>query len=63
MKLDFRKSHRSINSFSSVEIPNFSIIVGVNGSGKTHLLESIHNGSIENDVAVNSLSSSPIKLL
>lgn len=47
MNLRFVKQHKSIKDFPSVTIPNFTVITGKNGSGKTHLLEAIKNGSVE----------------
>lgn len=53
MKLTLKSSHLSITSFPSVELPPFTLITGVNGAGKTHLLEAIYKGHIETDVASN----------
>lgn len=47
LNLKFIKPHNSIKSFEDCELPDFSIITGVNGSGKTHLLEAIANGNIK----------------
>ena len=41
MKLKYIKDHKSIKNFVDVELPNFVVLTGVNGSGKTHLLEAI----------------------
>ena len=46
MKLTYSKSLLSIQNFPEIDIPSFAVITGVNGSGKTHLLRSIENGSI-----------------
>ena len=51
MKLKFIRDHKSIGSdikscLESLEFPDFSIITGTNGSGKTHLLEAIKKGNI-----------------
>lgn len=41
-------------SLAPVSLPDFCIITGVNGSGKSHLLEAIQNGAISIDgVAAN----------
>ncbi|MGV1803850.1 AAA family ATPase [Agrobacterium vitis] len=50
MRLDFIRSHLSITEFPSIEIDKFAIVVGLNGSGKTHLLGAIQNGSIANSL-------------
>ena len=46
MNLRFVKKYRSIETFKKTEINNFSIFTGVNGSGKTHILEGLKDGSI-----------------
>lgn len=54
MKLSFLKIHKSIASFPETELPNFVVLTGVNGAGKSHLLEAIENGSMQiDDIAVN----------
>jgi len=47
MKLIFKQQHISITEFKPVNINNFSIITGKNGSGKTHLLNAIKEGYVE----------------
>jgi ABC-type branched-subunit amino acid transport system ATPase component len=45
MKLILRKPYKSIESFDDVdyiELPDFTILTGINGAGKTHLLEAIN---------------------
>lgn len=51
MRLEFAKRHLSILAFPTVDVPPLTIVVGINGSGKTHLLQAIQNGSITNSVA------------
>lgn len=51
MRLDFHGPYLSITQFPSVVLPQLSIIVGLNGSGKTHLLQAIQSGAIDNSVA------------
>lgn len=46
MKLQFDQEYLSIGRFADVDLPIFSVLTGVNGSGKTHLLKAIANGSI-----------------
>jgi predicted ATPase len=55
MKLEFRKEYKSIKNFKPVNLESFTIFTGFNGSGKSHLLESIKNGycSIDNIPASN----------
>lgn len=44
MKLTFVKPHKSIRSFQEIELPDFVVLTGVNGAGKSHLLEAIEGG-------------------
>lgn len=41
MKLVYQKDHISIKKFNTVELPDFVVLTGINGSGKSHLLEAI----------------------
>lgn len=47
LRLRWLKNHLSIGQFNSYELPDFSIITGLNGSGKTHLLNAIQNGAVQ----------------
>ena len=49
MNLNFKNDYQSIKQFNSVEMADFSIITGINGSGKTHLLKALHTGDVEID--------------
>lgn len=53
MKLKFSSTHLSINSFNDVELPDFTIITGLNGSGKSHLLSAIEKKNILIDDLIN----------
>lgn len=46
MRLVFKSKHLSINKFNPVDLPDLTIITGVNGAGKTHLLDAIKDGHI-----------------
>jgi len=41
MELIFKQEHVSITRFKPVELSNFTVLTGVNGSGKSHLLSAI----------------------
>jgi len=43
MKILIKQKYKSIDAPSEFELPEFSILTGKNGSGKTHLLEAIGN--------------------
>lgn len=49
MKLTFSKPYISIVGFPEITLPNFSLITGLNGSGKTHLLQALDKGHIKID--------------
>jgi energy-coupling factor transporter ATP-binding protein EcfA2 len=46
MKIAFQNPHLSIKSFESNDLPNFVLLTGFNGAGKTHFLRSIEGGQI-----------------
>lgn len=46
MKLTLKSSYLSIKSFPEVELPHLTVLTGLNGSGKTHLLRAIKEGHI-----------------
>lgn len=46
MELSFVRSFNSITELNTIEINDFSVLTGINGSGKTHLLQAIENGAI-----------------
>lgn len=41
MLIEFQRPHASIDRFDPTEIADFTVLTGVNGSGKSHLLEAI----------------------
>lgn len=41
MKLTYQKDYISIQKFNPISLPNFVVLTGTNGSGKSHLLEAI----------------------
>ncbi|WP_333888933.1 AAA family ATPase [Sphingobacterium siyangense] len=46
MILKFNSTYQSITSLDETEINDFAVITGLNGSGKTQLLNAIHNGQV-----------------
>lgn len=44
--LEFKRQHKSIEAFEAVDLPELTILTGLNGSGKTHLLEALANGAV-----------------
>lgn len=46
MKLSFVQKARSIAAFEDIELPDFTVLTGLNGAGKTHLLRNIKDGKI-----------------
>jgi AAA domain, putative AbiEii toxin, Type IV TA system len=53
LELRFQRSYLSIVEFPTVTLPDFTLLTGVNGVGKTHLLQAIGQGCISVDVAPN----------
>ena len=47
MKIIFKQQYISITQFAPIEVNDFSILTGKNGSGKTHFLNAIKKGGIE----------------
>ena len=45
MKINLPRAYRSIQSLEPVELPNFAVLIGRNGVGKTQLLEALANGT------------------
>ncbi|MEO7932299.1 MAG: AAA family ATPase [Chthoniobacterales bacterium] len=45
--LTFQKPHRSIKELPPIELNDFALITGVNGAGKSHLLEAIEKGLVQ----------------
>lgn len=62
MRLTVRQAHKSIKAFPTIELPDFVVLTGVNGAGKTHLLEAIANGFIQIDEVPFSGNNQPIRL-
>ncbi|ABC36976.1 AAA ATPase domain protein [Burkholderia thailandensis E264] len=44
MKISFGSPHKSIKSFPTVELPDFVVLTGVNGAGKSHFLQALEAG-------------------
>lgn len=49
MKLKYNIDYLSIKKFDPIELPTLTVLTGLNGAGKTHLVEGILNGSIAVD--------------
>jgi len=62
MKLSFVRPHKSIRAIPNLEIPDFVVLTGVNGAGKTHLLEAIEKGCILVDNITIDEQTKPIRL-
>ena len=46
MQLTFQNEFKSIRHLPASELPDFTVITGANGAGKTHLLQALVNGSL-----------------
>lgn len=52
--LQYQSQYASITPFTPVELPDFAVITGVNGSGKSHLLEAISRKNVQIEGCENS---------
>ena len=46
MKIQFKQQHISIENFNPIELSNFTVLTGINGSGKSHLLSAIEQRKV-----------------
>ena len=61
MKISFVEPYKSITFFPQVELPDFVVLTGVNGAGKTHFLEAILGGSLRIDDIYQDSQTQPIR--
>jgi ABC-type branched-subunit amino acid transport system ATPase component len=61
MKLTFVSPHKSITPFRELDLPDFVVLTGVNGAGKSHLLEAIENGCVRIDDIKQDAQTKPIR--
>jgi ABC-type branched-subunit amino acid transport system ATPase component len=47
MRILFIRKFKSVTALDSIELPDFTVLTGVNGAGKSHLLEALENGSLQ----------------
>ena len=45
MQLTLARPHKSVLSLDPVELPDFAVLIGRNGVGKTHPLEALKEGA------------------
>ena len=57
MKIKVIQPYKSIKSLPEISLPNFVVLTGINGSGKTHLLEGITAGRIHLEIERRKVSS------
>ena len=57
MRIELKQPYLSINNLDGVDLPDFTLLIGRNGIGKTQLLDAIAGGS----VSVSSISNSEIE--
>lgn len=46
IKIIFKEKHLSIDNFAPISLPDFTILTGVNGAGKTHFLQALEQRKI-----------------
>lgn len=47
MKIELKQPHKSIHKIETLELPDFAVLIGRNGAGKTQLLTAIKEGAAE----------------
>ena len=45
MRIDLKEPYKSIATLATDELPDFAVLIGRNGAGKTHLLDALKQGS------------------
>ena len=45
MKIELKQAYKSVSTLATEELPDFAILIGRNGAGKTQLLEALRDGS------------------
>ena len=58
MRIELKQPYLSIKNLKGIDLPDFTMLIGRNGVGKTQLLEAIKNGN----VSVSEISSSEIAM-
>ena len=58
MRIDLKQPHKSIAALTTEELPDFSVLIGRNGAGKTQLLAAIKGGQ----AAIHSIGVDEIEL-
>jgi ABC-type iron transport system FetAB ATPase subunit len=53
MKLQFHTTFASIKDFPEIDLPSFTLITGLNGTGKSHVLRAIKEGRLRNNITTN----------
>ena len=51
--LSFVSVHKSITALNEISLPSFVVLTGINGSGKTHLLNAIKGGQVFSSLVKN----------
>jgi len=62
MKLTLTSPYKSITQLPEIQLPDFVVLTGVNGAGKTHLVEAIERGSIQVENITQESQTRPIRL-
>lgn len=62
MKITIKQKHKSIEPPCEFELPDFSVLTGKNGSGKTHLLEAIANKT-KSQIIINGVAKNNVRYI
>jgi AAA domain, putative AbiEii toxin, Type IV TA system len=50
MRLSLQTIYRSLSTLEDIDLPSFALLTGLNGSGKSHLLEAIEQGNVSVEI-------------
>ncbi len=45
MRIDLPQSYQAIETLTTVDLPDFALLIGRNGAGKTQLIEALRQGA------------------
>jgi len=63
MKISLGSPHLSLVPFSEIELPTFTLITGLNGSGKSQLLDAIMSDKVLTDLVPTRQGSTSLQIV
>jgi hypothetical protein len=62
MRISFGSTYLSIKSFPDIDVPDFCLLTGLNGAGKSHFLQALQAGNLRADCAPNQSPQNPTEV-